>query len=363
MPVDRSIANPFVAGGDIPQIVNYLDQRKQQGTENALRERQLAGVEGQVAFNQNRLIQQDQMQQRAAEEAAAAAKKQEAMAWGKNAYEVGKLHPERLPGIVATGKRLGYFDDEMPDNLTPEQLDMIAAHVGIIPPLSAEEQFRNSPKFFENEQDFTNKRKLEYTKEAIAKRSASQPDVPYVRPLSAGEIRERGLPPGTSAEIDTRTGKTTVLSKRDSTSSLSQKDATRAKEKLNAVAIAREQLALVRQNFDALKNTTSAGPFGQGLLPTPSGDKFDKAVDSMRASITALTRVPGVGAMSDFETKLDQAKMPTRNAYEESTAQQIASLEQLLSGVERGYSDMLGNEIPQASDSTASNDGWSVRKK
>jgi hypothetical protein len=40
-----------------------------------------------------------------------------------------------------------------------------------------------------------------------------------------------------------------------------------------------------------------------------------------------LTRVPGIGAMSDFETRLDQAKFPTRNNYESVGEQQLQALE------------------------------------
>ena len=56
--------------------------------------------------------------------------------------------------------------------------------------------------------------------------------------------------------------------------------------------------------------------------------------------------------MSDFETKLDQAKMPERGAltYEKTMEDQIRYLEELAEGVKMGYDMMLapgGTEYPQ----------------
>lgn len=171
MPIDRSIANPFVPGGDVPQIMNYLNQQKQAGVENALRDRQLTGQENLVAFNQKRLLQQDQQQQEAAQAQAEADKSKAGREWGAQVLPIASTHPDRIPTIIAVGKRLGHLPPEFPDTISPEQVAQLSVQLGEVQGLSAEEQFRNSPKFFENEQDFTNKRKLEYTKEAIAKRS------------------------------------------------------------------------------------------------------------------------------------------------------------------------------------------------
>jgi hypothetical protein len=92
----------------------------------------------------------------------------------------------------------------------------------------------------------------------------------------------------------------------------------------------------------------SAGAFGQGRLPTERGKAFDAAVDQMRSTLTALTRVPGVGAMSDYETRLDQAKFPSRQNYESVTAQQIDAIDGMLNAIESGYTDLLGGQSQQA---------------
>jgi hypothetical protein len=174
------------------------------------------------------------------------------------------------------------------------------------------------------------------------------------RPLTPEEVAQVGLPAGTSAQVDETTGKVDVLSKRDSTSTLSQKDMTTARMKLNTVSLARQQLSRIREEFEGktnsrtgqraggIKGSMSAGPFGQGRIPSEGGRKFDAAVNQMRSTLTALTRVPGVGAMSDYETKLDQSKFPTRNDYESVTTQQIADLDNMLNAIETGYKDLLG---------------------
>jgi hypothetical protein len=51
--------------------------------------------------------------------------------------------------------------------------------------------------------------------------------------------------------------------------------------------------------------------------------------------------VPGVGAMSDYETKLDQSKFPNRNEYESVTLDTLQNLEDQLALIETGYRDLL----------------------
>jgi hypothetical protein len=128
---------------------------------------------------------------------------------------------------------------------------------------------------------------------------------------------------------------------------LTPKDASAARNKLNQISAARQQLALAKEKLSGLQGTLSQG-IGGKYLPTESGKAFDAAIDSMRGSITAITRVPGVGAMSDFETRLDQAKFPDRNEYEAVAAQKLKSLEDLLNGLDQGYQGMLGFENPAA---------------
>jgi hypothetical protein len=183
----------------------------------------------------------------------------------------------------------------------------------------------------------------------ISAQGANRAPVSTYRALSGDELKRYGLPPGTSAQVDENTGKIDVISKRDNTGVLTQKDATTAKMKLNTVQLARQQLTKIKEAFaEGTKGINAFGP-GQGLLPTQAGHKFDARVNQMRSTLTALTRVPGVGAMSDYETKLDQSKFPTRNAYESVTADVLQNLEDQLSLIETGYKDLLSGNAPDSS--------------
>lgn len=141
----------------------------------------------------------------------------------------------------------------------------------------------------------------------------------------------------------------------NATQSLSPKDTNTARVKLTQVSVARRQLKDAKAKYAALKGTLSAGP-GGNLLPTPKGKAYDAAIDTMRSSISALTRVPGVGAMSDYETRLDQAKFPTRGNYEEVGEQQLQALEDQLNTIEENYRQMLGGSAPATAE--PSQDGF-----
>jgi len=167
--------------------------------------------------------------------------------------------------------------------------------------------------------------------------------------LTPEEIVTAGLPAGTAAQRNPQTGEISVISKRDNTGVLSQRDATTARMKLNTVALARQQLAKVKEAFEQGRQGINAFGPGQGMLPTQAGKLFDGRVDQMRSTLTALTRVPGVGSMSDYETKLDQSKFPSRSDYETTTADKIQGLEDMLALIENGYTNLLGAGTAQSS--------------
>jgi hypothetical protein len=203
-------------------------------------------------------------------------------------------------------------------------------------------------------------------KPRLVPRSEAAGQTPYIEPKGDGprdqwrdmtpdEVAAAGLPRGTSAQRNMTTGAIEVKSKRDNTGVLSQKDQTTARMKINTVALARRQLDAIRNSYlgaqdqttgkrsGGIAGTASAGPMwtGQGFWPSEGGKKFDKAVDMMRSTLTALTRVPGVGSMTDYETRLDQAKFPSRSEHEAVTMQNIDALEDMLATIENGYQDLL----------------------
>lgn len=174
-------------------------------------------------------------------------------------------------------------------------------------------------------------------------REPREPPQPTLRSVNLpdGTVQDQWLRPGESS--GTPVG---APVKPNQDKPMSAKDANTARIKLTQVKVARRQLQDAQAKYAALKGSISAGP-GGGLLPTPSGKAYDAAIDTMRSSISALTRVPGIGAMSDFETRLDQAKFPTRNNYESVGEQQLQALGDQLDTIESSYQEMLGGKAAQ----------------
>lgn len=126
------------------------------------------------------------------------------------------------------------------------------------------------------------------------------------------------------------------------------KDVNTAKGKIMAAENLKRQIAIARQKFAlASKDTATTGIVGGYNPLSESGQSFDASIDALRGSVTALTRVPGIGSMSDWEGRIDQAKLPKRSQYDKVTAQKLDELDALADGVISGYSDMLGPQQAQ----------------
>lgn len=112
-----------------------------------------------------------------------------------------------------------------------------------------------------------------------------------------------------------------------------------ALNKKNTLSLARQQIADIKAKFKQLG--PGLGPLGSAGVPTEANKQFDAAVDAFRQTARQLTRTPGEGAMSDFETRLAQAQLPGRNEFRSVTEQKIAQMEDLVNLLDTGYSDML----------------------
>lgn len=120
-----------------------------------------------------------------------------------------------------------------------------------------------------------------------------------------------------------------------------QRQANTAKAKLIDLNAIRAQLARVKQTFGPLQGTLSATPYVGKFIPSEEGKRFDATVSMLQGMVRKLTRTPGEGAMSDYETKLAQLANPSRSEYESVTADQIAQLEELVQTMTQGYEALL----------------------
>lgn len=170
---------------------------------------------------------------------------------------------------------------------------------------------------------------------------------------AAGRAPAAPRDPKLETILDPATGQPKLVEARDAIGqtpytkpAVSPKDINTAKQKLINISAAEKALALVEQKAAALQNSFQAGPGSSYFTFGENGANFDAAVNSMRDLIQSVTRVPGVGSMSDFETRLSQAKMPSRNGYESTMQQQIQSLKDLLLGIRQGYEGLLSDTTP-----------------
>lgn len=86
--------------------------------------------------------------------------------------------------------------------------------------------------------------------------------------------------------------------------------------------------------------------FLQGRIPgtlDASSNRFDKAVAALAPLIRQLTRVPGEGAMTDYESRLAQATLPDRVDTPEGRREALASIRELVRQTKIGYQKFLGN--------------------
>ncbi len=115
-----------------------------------------------------------------------------------------------------------------------------------------------------------------------------------------------------------------------------------AQGKLINIGLAKKQLADVEAAIDKL------GPADLTGL-TSAGKAFDAAVSGLRQTFTAITRVPGLGSMSDYETRLAQAPLPGRgDLYREVMKQKTAQIRMMLDELESGYRSQLGGQAQPA---------------
>lgn len=168
-------------------------------------------------------------------------------------------------------------------------------------------------------------------------------------PMTADEKERYGLP-ADAPYVMTKDGPKLLEKPKPAAGELSQKDRTRVKEKLITIGNLKAQLATLKAALldEKGKNKISdVTGFLQGRIPggmSKRAGTFDAAVDALRGSVSAIKRVPGVGSMSDWEGRLDQAPMPSRTDHDDVIATKVQNLEDLVAGFENGYLELLGDE-------------------
>jgi hypothetical protein len=106
----------------------------------------------------------------------------------------------------------------------------------------------------------------------------------------------------------------------------------------------------------ASEKLSFGGPVIGGVVGmTPDGQELDQANAQLLTELTALTRVPGVGAQSDLETRLANLQLPSSAMYPQVRANAIKELELFLGDLEAALTNVGGQGAP-----SANGGGWTI---
>ncbi len=180
--------------------------------------------------------------------------------------------------------------------------------------------------------------------------------------LSADEARSRGLPAGPVYQQ----GPNGEIKSVGGTAQAGGSGLTKTQEgvirtKLRSIQSIRSQLGRVKAAMRDLEKKGWTGSLG-GLVPgvfDDESDRFDKAVAGLAPLIRQLTRVPGEGASSDYESALANAALPSRRSTEAGRKETVMGIEDLLNNTESGYKELLGGQTSPAK----SSGGWGTARK
>jgi hypothetical protein len=119
---------------------------------------------------------------------------------------------------------------------------------------------------------------------------------------------------------------------------LTGKQLENAKGKMQTLGVLKMQLKNLQDAFNEAKGV-QAGPL-MGKIPTPANRKFEAAKAALYTTVRQLTRTPGEGSMSDYESRLSTGQLPDLGDYESVTQQKIDQLADLANTIEQGYKGM-----------------------
>lgn len=326
-------------------VQSFMEGRQQQ-LQNALASRQQALQENELAYNRSRLDAAAAEQQRQAAAVSVKERKANLGAMLDNLESIAQ-DPQRYgyvyqqlashPGVQQEAQKDGFDITELAD---PRNITAVRAKIGLAPPAPKS----NDPGELVQIVGPNGQPTLVPRAQAVNQRPYIKPDKPEKasEPASA-QLVTRPNPDGTVQDFafDPKTRELSpVGSPYKKGSDVTPKDINTARQKMVQLAVARKQIEDIKERFKESVGV-SQGAFGQGILPTVSGKKFDAAVDAIRSTFSGLTRVPGIGAMSDWEGKLAQQPLPNRNDYEAVTAQKIQQIDDLVSRLEAEYGKVL----------------------
>lgn len=174
--------------------------------------------------------------------------------------------------------------------------------------------------------------------------------------LTPQEAAAQGLPPGPvyqqspTGQVSAVGGTAKAAEGAEGAPQGTKQQQGQTRQKLNGLKALEGQLKRVESAMVALDKGGFSGPLG-GLVPggfDAESAAFDKAVAQLSPLIRQITRVPGEGASSDYESRLMEAAQLSRSDNKAARAEGLAGLKELIGNLRGAYEDFLGI-TPQAS--------------
>lgn len=121
-----------------------------------------------------------------------------------------------------------------------------------------------------------------------------------------------------------------------------------AQLKLKGIEAIASQVARVEAALEKAEKDGFVGPIYGNVPFSGSLDAesavLDKSIAQLAPLIRQLTRTPGEGAMSDYESRLAAMALPARSDNPAALRESLAGIKELLTQTRAGYGEMLGGE-------------------
>lgn len=138
-----------------------------------------------------------------------------------------------------------------------------------------------------------------------------------------------------------------------------------ARAKIPTIEASLRRIERIEKASDNL--TWGGGPLdAKALALTPSYKELEQAGASLMPTLTALTRVPGIGSQSDLEQRLANLQIPSGDMYPETRAKAIQELKLFIDDLRAAYMGVAEGQapaMPSAAPSAPAKGGWTIREK
>lgn len=189
--------------------------------------------------------------------------------------------------------------------------------------------------------------------------------------LEMGEAQGK-LKPEHKAELEKyrANGMAKALPAADGTPSVSLETAKSRDDARKALAVI-GRVSPILDRVESLQRTAMKGKGLAGLkeyLPfRPENNQYDAAAAMLKTAVRPVTRTPGEGATSDFESKLATQIVPNRWNFDATNEEAIRGLRTFLNTSRDQYTKQLGGALPKAPPrpptAPAQAGGWSITRK